>query len=185
MKGRQMVAAIGVFITACNAMSPFADAERAVKAELRDPESVKFSNEEHCGNSAIVSGRLNAKNIYGGYSGEQSFYYDGHSLFVFPLKEDGPFTDEFVALHKDDGSGMIDKCTAAIRASMSPEARNQLDNETKADVTTSDVNLNVAANEAADRAAAEAGRHDTEAPEMNAPEETVGNDAYRNGDAGE
>jgi hypothetical protein len=49
-------------------------AEAAVRDSLKDPDSAKFSGEaSDAGPPPIVCGRVNAKNSYGGYEGDQGF----------------------------------------------------------------------------------------------------------------
>ena len=67
-----------------------ADAQRAVKAELKDPDSAKFRGVRPLkGRDGQVNGYcgwVNAKNGYGGYTGENYFLYsdDGKVVIVPP-----------------------------------------------------------------------------------------------------
>lgn len=101
-------------------------AEETVKAELRAPESAKFSDVERCGKSQIVTGKVNAKNMYGGPSGNVSFYVEGVSMTVYPLERDGPFTAQFSSLHDHDDSLLIERCTAALQGKPLPTASDEL-----------------------------------------------------------
>lgn len=159
------IALVLVFSRAHIVLNPaIAKAEEAVRAELRDPESAKFSDEEVCGRSQIVSGKVNAKNIYGGYSGKVSFYSDGYAVTVFPLTDNGPFRDQFVMLHRDDDGSIIEMCTAAIKGITASNSSNATDlnliGYDAVDInaaTSESVNAADAALEAASRAVENAG----------------------------
>jgi hypothetical protein len=56
----------------------FGKAREAVRSELKDPDSAKFSNLEVCAASnAVVTGKVNAKNSFGAYVGDESFFAKG------------------------------------------------------------------------------------------------------------
>ncbi len=66
-------ALICVLVTACQgAESPV---EEAVKRELRDPASAQFEDVRPCDKPNAYSGRVNAKNEFGGYAGWTPFMY--------------------------------------------------------------------------------------------------------------
>jgi RNA polymerase subunit RPABC4/transcription elongation factor Spt4 len=98
-----IVALIGIgflaFGRACATTSPAYDAEagvrradadlqyaaqEAVKAQLRDPESAKFSNVTvvHKPGSTAVCGEVNARNGFGGYTGYQQFMASGQMAVI-------------------------------------------------------------------------------------------------------
>ncbi|MGN5374589.1 hypothetical protein [Sphingomonas hankookensis] len=52
------------------------DVEAAVRATLRDPDSASFSKWTINPNEKIVCGQVNAKNGYGGFTGDEWFVYD-------------------------------------------------------------------------------------------------------------
>lgn len=105
-------------------------AEDAVRTELRDPDSAKFSGLEHCGKSKIITGRVNAKNRFGALEGEVTFFSDGISVSVSPRATDnGPFIDQFVQL-QGYGTDIVTACTAATRAAMAPAERAKFDKKT-------------------------------------------------------
>jgi hypothetical protein len=90
------------------------EAETAVRTELRDPDSAKFSDVERCGTSNVVMGKVNSKNAYGGYAGRENFYYaDGQADLGFSTN-----------LHKRCMAAMAAQ-TDAIRATLPPEVRAQ------------------------------------------------------------
>lgn len=60
----------------------FARAEAAVKRDLKDPYSPKFTELYRCGHSRYVTGQINAKNSYGGYTGDKSFVFDGEGAWI-------------------------------------------------------------------------------------------------------
>lgn len=68
------------------------DVGRAVKAELRDPDSARFEMVHRCGRSNVYSGFVNAKNAYGGYAGNELFYYKGGIAWVSGGADDAGFT---------------------------------------------------------------------------------------------
>lgn len=61
------------------AVPSVADAQRAVRAELKDPDSAKFRGikalRDGEGKVTGFCGWVNAKNSYGGYTGESYFIY--------------------------------------------------------------------------------------------------------------
>lgn len=78
MRAGLMPILIALVLGGCD--SPIRDAERAVRATLKDPESARFSDVESCGTSDIVQGYVNAKNSYGGYDGKRAFVFrDGRA----------------------------------------------------------------------------------------------------------
>lgn len=56
-------------------------AKNAVTEKMKDPESVRFG--EVVNRSGTVCGYVNAKNSYGGYSGEKAFMFDIASKEIF------------------------------------------------------------------------------------------------------
>ncbi|MGO1303519.1 MAG: hypothetical protein ACTMKV_01915 [Sphingomonas parapaucimobilis] len=50
-------------------------AEQAVKSSLKDPESVKFENFRYNVKSKVVCGEYNARNGFGGMTGNKGFYF--------------------------------------------------------------------------------------------------------------
>jgi hypothetical protein len=54
------------------------EAELAVRATLKDPESARFTDLRsfNLGGSLVVCGYVNAKNSFGGYVGKKPFYID-------------------------------------------------------------------------------------------------------------
>jgi len=91
-----LLAAFVVFVVFSNiVMSPEHkarfDAERAVRANLRDGASAQFGETAAYRSRAgliIVCGTVNAKNAFGGYPGPQRFIRIGHSDAVL-LEETG------------------------------------------------------------------------------------------------
>ena len=82
-------------------------AKEAVKLDLKDPDSAQFrtvrvkQREEE-----VVIGEVNSKNIYGGYSGYEKFYW-------------GPYRDGKKYVWRE--SGVIDSETALNRATGNPQ----------------------------------------------------------------
>jgi hypothetical protein len=60
------------------------EAEKSVRAGLRDPESARFRDVRRNTATGAVCGVMNAKNAYGGYTGEAPFIY------YYSTKEHGP-----------------------------------------------------------------------------------------------
>jgi hypothetical protein len=50
-------------------------AEAAVRLQLKDPDSAKFSEIEQCGDAEAATGKVNARNGFGGYTGPREFAY--------------------------------------------------------------------------------------------------------------
>lgn len=76
-------------LTGC-APSASAEAEDAVRRDLRDPDSAQFRDVKRCDKPGGFQGEVNAKNAYGGYTGFKGFIYvNGRSAI---LSED---IDEF------------------------------------------------------------------------------------------
>ena len=73
-----MMITIAMFLAL--AVPSVADAQRAVRAELKDPGSAKFRGVKlqkgHDGKPYGYCGWVNAKNSYGGYTGESYFIYN-------------------------------------------------------------------------------------------------------------
>jgi hypothetical protein len=156
-----MLLAAGAANGGCQAVTDpaVAKAEQAVKDELRDPDSAKFSDVDHCGKSDIITGKLNAKNRFGAFDGEVTFYSDGVSVDVYPTpSSEGPFTDTYVQLYANDYK-VVAACTAAINATLPPSERTAIINS-DADMNASDIdaatNRSVAAADAALNATDEA-----------------------------
>lgn len=76
-------------LAACN--PAHREAEEAVRRLLTDPQSAQFSEMKQCGKSAAVTGKVNAKNAFGGYTGPQIFYYANHEAGVVGVLDDGAF----------------------------------------------------------------------------------------------
>jgi len=55
------------------------EAQDAVAAKSLDPASVQFKDVARCSQPNMVSGEMNAKNLYGAYTGFKMFYYDSSS----------------------------------------------------------------------------------------------------------
>lgn len=104
MRRKLLVASACFALAACNQLSQYKAAEDAVKQKLRDPESARFSGESKCGGSEIVLGRVNSKNGFGGYAGDERFVSDGTTAALISDVS----SDEFVNL--------MNRCTAAVNA---------------------------------------------------------------------
>jgi hypothetical protein len=60
-----------------------ADAEEAVRTKMKDPDAAKFTDVRLCQKPKAVTGKVNGKNSYGAYAGEESFYYvDGEAVTI-------------------------------------------------------------------------------------------------------
>jgi hypothetical protein len=87
----------------------FEPAENAVRAELKDPDSAKFSNlsaltspNVHGEPTAVICGSVNARNSYGGYAGATPFVY---------------FVDEdkaYITGHSSAGAGVMAELAGAM-----------------------------------------------------------------------
>lgn len=70
------------------AIPTVADAQRAVKAELKDPDSAKFHGlrplKGFDGKVNGYCGWVNAKNSYGGYTGDSFFLYAKGKATIVP-----------------------------------------------------------------------------------------------------
>lgn len=88
------------------------EATESVRDALRDPESARFSEMEvveYEPGSRAVCGEVNAKNAYGGYTGDKRFYYRAGGLAVI---EPDPLTMSF-------GDGYSASCfTPSVRESV-------------------------------------------------------------------
>jgi hypothetical protein len=120
------VAAALLLLTSCSAMDPYAEAKEAVREVLRDPGSAKFSDVDRCGKSEIVHGKVSAKNAYGAYSGDHSFYVDGLTATVIVMGDwkTSAVDDDYALLHQnsvDRDIEVMKRCTAGITATLSPE----------------------------------------------------------------
>jgi hypothetical protein len=71
-----------------------AAAQATVSAELRDPGSAHFSGLGY--HKGVVCGRVNAKNGFGGYSGDRRFIVTGGSTVTMePETYDSAFEDQW------------------------------------------------------------------------------------------
>lgn len=77
-----------------------------VKALLKDPYSAQFSNVHRCGDSPIFTGNVNAKNSFGAFTGDKTFYADASTAAV-------GFDDIRI-------NAFIERCSAAIGLSGNP-----------------------------------------------------------------
>lgn len=83
-------AAVLLLLASCQAAEapeapadPHADARRAVLAALKDPESASFGRMS-AGKPGTVCGTVNARNGFGGYSGNRAFAWTpGKSVLVY------------------------------------------------------------------------------------------------------
>ena len=57
-------------------------AERLVRAQLKDPESAKFSGVIMRPNGLVICGYVNAKNSFGGYTGNKEFFTVGKLVLI-------------------------------------------------------------------------------------------------------
>lgn len=92
MRVAGVIAVIGL-ISGCDLSQPkiVADAIAAVKDGLKDPDSAKFEQVTKCKNASMVTGRVNAKNGFGAYSGKTWFiFHDG----VVHFEPDGQDAEE-------------------------------------------------------------------------------------------
>jgi hypothetical protein len=62
-------------------------AEDAVRASLRDPDSARFGNVWFIERSGAVCGGINAKNAYGGYTGENRFVVKDGAVVIDSVDE--------------------------------------------------------------------------------------------------
>lgn len=103
------VASVALIASACLALAScsgrYAEAERAVRAQLNDPDSAKFYEEEPC-EKVGVTGLVNSKNAYGGYAGNRTFFYVNGRVYL----EDGDFEGGYMACH---GRSLSDDANAA------------------------------------------------------------------------
>lgn len=91
---------IAIAISLALAVPSVADAQRAVRAELKDPDSAKFRGikplrDERPGAGGKVNGYcgwVNAKNSYGGYTGESYFIvsYPKRKVVIVPPELSSP-----------------------------------------------------------------------------------------------
>ena len=89
----------------------FHDTKQAVRDTLKDPDSALFEDLKACSNdNTVVSGKVNAKNSYGGYTGYKLFYYMDHQVIT------------------SDQSEMFDK---ALRRCFGPKIMGEVDREMK------------------------------------------------------
>jgi hypothetical protein len=84
-------------------------AESAVRATLKDADSAKFASVSRCGQSDIVSGKVNAKNGFGGYDGPRTFVARGDVAVV----DNGP---EMATADMSTFGELMSACTAALEA---------------------------------------------------------------------
>lgn len=76
--------AIAFLMVAACSPSTNSEAEEAVRALMRDPDSTQFRNVSICPNDRTMShGDYNAKNLYGAYVGFEPFYYSADTGVVF------------------------------------------------------------------------------------------------------
>jgi hypothetical protein len=75
---------LGLFLSATSSHAAPKAVVEAVKAALNDPDSAKIRNVRKTGPNSYC-GWVNAKNAYGGYSGEQLFYDDSGFVQIFDL----------------------------------------------------------------------------------------------------
>ncbi|MCH4893979.1 hypothetical protein GO308_12725 [Sphingomonas sp. SFZ2018-12] len=62
-------------LSACGENPAIRQAKKAVTAAMRDPESARFTDVRMCGRSNVVTGKVNGRNAFGGYTGAQDFYF--------------------------------------------------------------------------------------------------------------
>lgn len=100
----------------------FAQARRAMLAELRDPESARFGPFAR-GHRGAVCGSINARNGHGGFTGAQAFAWSpatGVLFYDYPgelghWRERGEFARRFAALGCSIGPDQT-KAIAAVEA---------------------------------------------------------------------
>ena len=102
MVRRIQAIAVGLmFLAGCSGDTGLVgDAQRAVKGQLRDPESARFSSVRvvETSNTKVVCGLVNAKNGFGGYGGDLRFYYVPQpGTGAIQGDPDAGFTDKFLS----------------------------------------------------------------------------------------
>ena len=70
------------------------DAYRAVKARVKDPESVKFDTVVYR-DTRFVCGHFNAKNSFGAYVGRTAFIYSANNRSLSVHGESGGFVEDW------------------------------------------------------------------------------------------
>ena len=85
------VAILAFTLAACDS-----DAERAVRAQMKDPDAVKFRNVKRCGDedSTVWTGEFNGKNSYGAYEGYKAFHAEDG---VVEFDSTGPIATRCIA----------------------------------------------------------------------------------------
>lgn len=91
--GIAAIAVVGLIVIGAMADNRANDAQRIVRAALKDPDSAKFSNVRVKEGTAFVCGQVNAKNSFGGYVGPIPFAYDSSTQLAVVIN--GP-KDAFV-----------------------------------------------------------------------------------------
>lgn len=77
-----------------------ASAQRAIRAQLKDPESARFSDvfvHQTKDSLTAVCGSVNARNGFGGYDGDKAFFVIGSIALIQPPSGDASF-DKFYKL---------------------------------------------------------------------------------------
>jgi hypothetical protein len=98
-------------LSGCSGQGSTSQAEDAVKAVMRDPDSAKFRNLE-VNDDGSVCGEVNGRNAYGGMTGFSPFaYVEGVPIFY---GEGGEFADSTRIINAC--SSRFDKMIFAIRA---------------------------------------------------------------------
>lgn len=100
-----------IILSGCSVQADTSQAEEAVKAVMRDPDSAKFRNLE-VNDDGSVCGEVNGRNAFGGMTGFSPFaYVDGVSVFY---GEGGEFDDSIRIINAC--SARFDKMIYALRA---------------------------------------------------------------------
>ena len=72
-------------LAGCEALDPGrAEAERAVKSQLIDPDTAQFSDIFRNPETGAYCGHVNAKNRLGGYTGNKRFAFNNGRVVLFP-----------------------------------------------------------------------------------------------------
>ena len=108
--------AIAALVLAACSPSTNSEAEDAVRALMRDPDSTQFRNVSICPNDRNMShGEYNAKNLYGAYVGFEPFYYSADTGAVFLA--DAEFSEMLGRCFKTDSdSPSIEEQADALEA---------------------------------------------------------------------
>ncbi|MCW3837806.1 hypothetical protein ACFQ1E_17310 [Sphingomonas canadensis] len=97
-RARQTAALLAlVVLPACDAAVETAKSE--VRKHLDDPDSARFSEVRSCTRPKMIIGKVNAKNRFGGYTGDEMFFVVDGRVYLpgtIPLVYDEPYVQRFM-----------------------------------------------------------------------------------------